>query len=113
LTVPVLFHFHADGRASSRKRAKGCRFVQFANFTPNDSMTAEHCRLFIVLLFGTTFAAITNQQIVVALPKGPRLPKFPAQKFSSHREMNEWKKSLLRELARSYPNNGRAVEEVL
>jgi hypothetical protein len=38
---------------------------------------------------------------VVAAPPAPRLPKFASRRFSSHAEMNEWKRNLLRELARA------------
>jgi hypothetical protein len=30
-----------------------------------------------------------------------RIPQFKSQRFSSHSEMNAWKRSVLRELARS------------
>jgi len=36
---------------------------------------------------------------VVRLPKATNLPAFKAQKFSSHAEMNAWKKEWLRQLA--------------
>jgi hypothetical protein len=42
---------------------------------------------------------------VVAAPAAPRLPKFSSRKFSSHAEMNEWKRALLRELARTAPTH--------
>jgi hypothetical protein len=37
---------------------------------------------------------------VAAAPPAPRLPDFKSRRFSSHAEMNEWKRSLLLELAR-------------
>jgi hypothetical protein len=37
---------------------------------------------------------------VVPLPAGPTLPKFRAQKFRTHAEMNRWKEDLLRQLVR-------------
>jgi len=37
---------------------------------------------------------------VVPLPPSPPLPKFRAQKFRTHAEMNRWKEDLLRQLAR-------------
>jgi hypothetical protein len=40
---------------------------------------------------------------VVAVPPPPRLPEFTSRKFSSHAEMNEWKRELIRELAHSAP----------
>jgi hypothetical protein len=43
---------------------------------------------------------------VVPLPQGPALPKFRAQKFSSHQEMNEWKRQLLAQMARESGLNG-------
>ena len=43
---------------------------------------------------------------VVPAPPPPALPKFPAQKFSSHRQMNEWKRALLERLAREGPDRG-------
>jgi hypothetical protein len=33
---------------------------------------------------------------------GPALPRFRAQKFSSHEEMNRWKMDLLAKVARSH-----------
>jgi hypothetical protein len=42
---------------------------------------------------------------VVPLPPGPRLPRFRARKFSSHAEMNAWKRELVLELARRYADN--------
>ena len=43
---------------------------------------------------------------VIAAPKPPNLPKFGSRKFSSHLEMNAWKRNLLREAAQSAPSNG-------
>jgi hypothetical protein len=40
---------------------------------------------------------------VVPLPPGPRLPKFKSRRFSSHAEMNEWKRALLQQLAQETP----------
>jgi hypothetical protein len=48
--------------------------------------------------------------VVVAAPPPPRLPKFASRKFSSHAEMNEWKRDLLRELAQSVPHYCNASE---
>ncbi len=42
---------------------------------------------------------------VIAAPAAPKLPKFASRKFSSHAEMNEWKRGLLLELARSAPSH--------
>ena len=36
---------------------------------------------------------------VVPAPTAPRLPNFKSRRFSSHAEMNEWKRSLLLQLA--------------
>ena len=36
---------------------------------------------------------------VIAAPTPLKLPKFASRKFSSHAEMNEWKRNLLREIA--------------
>ena len=36
---------------------------------------------------------------VVAAPAAPRLPDFKSRRFSSHAEMNEWKKSVRVQLA--------------
>jgi hypothetical protein len=47
-----------------------------------------------------------RHQVVVPLPPGPPLPKFKCQRFSSHAEMNRWKESLLREVARNAPAYG-------
>lgn len=46
-----------------------------------------------------------NPQVVPA-PKGPPLPKFASRRFSSHAEMNEWKKELLLKAARECAGNG-------
>jgi hypothetical protein len=43
---------------------------------------------------------------VVALPPGPPLPKFDAQRFRTHEDMNRWKHALLRELARAAARHG-------
>ena len=40
---------------------------------------------------------------VVAAPVPPKLPQFASRKFSSHAEMNEWKRTLLLKLAQSAP----------
>jgi len=40
---------------------------------------------------------------VVAAQTPPKLPKFSSRKFSAHAEMNEWKRTLLLELAQSVP----------
>ena len=40
---------------------------------------------------------------VVPAPPAPRLPDFKSRRFSSHAEMNEWKRSLLRQLAQAAP----------
>lgn len=47
-----------------------------------------------------------RQPVVATRPSGPPLPKFPAQKFRTHEEMNQWKQALLRELARSAARHG-------
>ena len=47
-----------------------------------------------------------SKPTVVALPSGPPLPKFAAQKFRNHEEMNQWKQSLLRKLARTAARHG-------
>jgi hypothetical protein len=46
------------------------------------------------------------QPTVVPLPSGPKLQKFAAQKFRTHQEMNQWKKSLLRQLAQTLVSHG-------
>ena len=40
---------------------------------------------------------------VAPAPAPPPLPKFKSRRFASHAEMNEWKASLLRQLAQSLP----------
>jgi len=40
---------------------------------------------------------------VVAAPPAPKLPDFKSRRFSSHAEMNEWKRSVLLQLAQSSP----------
>lgn len=47
---------------------------------------------------------------VIAAPAPPKLPTFASRKFSSHAEMNEWKRDLLRELAQSVPPHCSALE---
>ena len=43
----------------------------------------------------------------VAAPPPPQsLPRFRAQKFQTHAEMNAWKQALLRQLAREGPAYG-------
>lgn len=44
--------------------------------------------------------------IVVPLPAVPPLPKFPARRFLTHAEMNEWKRSFLCEIAQSAARHG-------
>jgi hypothetical protein len=46
-----------------------------------------------------------NPQVVPA-PKGPPLPKFSSRRFSSHAEMNEWKREVIRRAAREGAGNG-------
>jgi len=46
------------------------------------------------------------QPTVVELPPAPPLPKFSAQRFRTHEEMNRWKQSLLRQLARGATRHG-------
>jgi hypothetical protein len=41
-----------------------------------------------------------SRPTVVPLPAGPALPMFKAWRFSTHQEMNAWKRALLREVAR-------------
>ncbi len=43
---------------------------------------------------------------VIAAPAPPKLPKFASRKFSSHAEMNEWKRNLLREIAHVTASHG-------
>jgi len=43
-----------------------------------------------------------NPQVSPA-PQPPRIPDFKSRRFSSHAEMNEWKRSVLLLLARSAP----------
>ena len=45
-----------------------------------------------------------NPQVVPDMPP-KNMPRFKSKKFSSYAEMNEWKKSLLREFAKSAPGN--------
>jgi hypothetical protein len=40
---------------------------------------------------------------VVPAPATPRLPDFKSRRFSSHAELNTWKLSVLRQLARLTP----------
>jgi hypothetical protein len=47
-----------------------------------------------------------RQPVVVPLPPAPALPRFTAQKFRTHQEMNEWKRILLREVARTAACHG-------
>ena len=43
---------------------------------------------------------------VVSLPPMPPLPKFTARKFRNHEEMNQWKQSLMREVAQTIAFHG-------
>lgn len=43
---------------------------------------------------------------VIAASAPPKLPKFASRKFSSHAEMNEWKRNLLREIAHVTASHG-------
>ncbi len=47
-----------------------------------------------------------RQPAVVPLPPAPVLPKFAARKFRNHEEMNQWKRTLLREVARTAAGHG-------
>ena len=47
-----------------------------------------------------------EHQVVVPLPVVPPLPRFPAQRFRTHLEMNRWKESLLRAVARGAAPHG-------
>jgi len=40
---------------------------------------------------------------VVPAPAAPRLPDFKSRRFTSHAEMNEWKRSMLLRLAQLAP----------
>ncbi len=40
-----------------------------------------------------------ERPVVLPLPAGPPLPRFSSRRFSSHAEMNRWKRELLLELA--------------
>jgi hypothetical protein len=40
---------------------------------------------------------------VVPAPAAPRLPDFKSRRFSSHAEMNEWKRTVLLQLAQQPP----------
>ena len=46
------------------------------------------------------------EQRVVPLPAGPPIPKFRSKKFRNHAEMNEWKRELLRQMARENKSDG-------
>ena len=41
---------------------------------------------------------------VLPAPPPVRLPRFRSRRFSSHAEMNDWKRSLLREFANLAPS---------
>ena len=43
---------------------------------------------------------------VVPLPAAPPLPKFTAQKFRTHEELNQWKHTLFLEVARTVARRG-------
>jgi hypothetical protein len=45
-----------------------------------------------------------EQRVLPPLP-GPPLPTFAKQTFSSHAEMNEWKRKLLKEIAAQAAQN--------
>ena len=43
-----------------------------------------------------------HPRVIPAAP-APSLPNFKSRRFSSHAEMNEWKQSVIRELAQAAP----------
>jgi hypothetical protein len=45
-----------------------------------------------------------NPQVIPAAAP-VRIPHFKSKRFSTHAEMNAWKESVLRQLARSAPGN--------
>ena len=49
-----------------------------------------------------------NPKVVAAPPLLVAIPYFGHKKFSSHREMNEWKEELWRQIAAKAPGDGRA-----
>jgi len=48
-----------------------------------------------------------NPKVVAAPPLMVTIPHFGCKRFSSHREMNEWKEQLWREIAAQAPGDGR------
>jgi hypothetical protein len=52
-----------------------------------------------------------NPKVVAAPPLTVAIPHFGSRRFSSHREMNEWKEQLWREIAAKAPNDGRTDSE--
>jgi hypothetical protein len=56
------------------------------NYTAKQRLWAEHLR-------------------VAPPPAAPRLPDFKSRRFSSHAEMNQWKQSILRQLAQTAPSD--------
>jgi hypothetical protein len=42
---------------------------------------------------------------VAPAPAPPKLPRFKSRKFASHLEMNEWKRSVIRQLAQNSPGD--------
>ncbi len=45
-----------------------------------------------------------NPVVLPAPP--PKLPRFSSKRFSSHAEMNRWKRELLRQIAKETPLHG-------
>jgi len=46
------------------------------------------------------------QPTVAPLLPGPPLPRFAARRFRTHAEMNQWKQSILREMAQEAARHG-------
>ena len=44
--------------------------------------------------------------VALPAPQPPKLPRFAAKRFSSHAEMNRWKRELLRQIAQETPLHG-------
>ncbi len=57
--------------------------------------------------YDAKFEIWAREEKVYPLASFPPFPNFRAKKFSSYEELNQWKRSLLDQLAANWVNNGR------
>ena len=76
---------------------------------PSLSLLMSRCYPLVVKISGDYRAKVrlwAMRPAVIALPPGPTLPGFNAQRFQTHAELNRWKKSRLRKLAQTMVPHG-------